>query len=78
MPHPIPYLSCNGTCAWTMAFCAQALDDRLEQVLRTINALAEGVEIVMPLQPTFWAKTWGMLHGRYDTPWLINRDIRPD
>ena len=35
-------------------------------------------EVVMPLQPTFWARTWGMLADRYGTPWIINGELLPD
>jgi PhnB protein len=31
-----------------------------------------GGQITMPLQPTFWAKTWGMLIDKFGTPWTVN------
>ena len=40
-------------------------------------ALGEGGQIVMPLQPAFWAKTWGMLVDRFGTPWIVNREALP-
>jgi len=140
MPHPIPYLSFDGTCAAAMQFYAEALQGELVQLLRagdsplaehfpdtpeavvharvvlpgggvlmagdaacggapyvgikgvtlTLNydtvaeaerafhALAAGAEVVMPLQPTFWAKIWGMLTDRYGTPWIVNGELLND
>ena len=39
---------------------------------RVFSALAEGGQVTMPLQKTFWAETFGMLVDRYGTPWMIN------
>ena len=39
---------------------------------RIFNALAEGGNITMPLQQTFWATRFGMVTDRFGTPWLIN------
>ena len=36
------------------------------------NALAEGGQIQMPYEPTFWAKGFGMVEDRFGTPWMIN------
>ena len=35
-------------------------------------ALAEGGEIKMPFQPTFWAAGFGVLVDRFGVPWEIN------
>lgn len=47
---------------------------RAEQVF---NALAEGGTVQMPLQPQFWARTWGMLTDRFGTPWMVNGELQP-
>jgi PhnB protein len=39
---------------------------------RIFNALAEGGQVKMPLQKTFWAGRFGMLVDRFGTPWIIN------
>jgi PhnB protein len=36
------------------------------------NALADGGTVTMPLEKTFWAKSFGMLIDRFGTPWMIN------
>lgn len=41
---------------------------------RIFNALAEGGEITMPYQETFWAQRFGMLVDRFGTPWMVNVD----
>jgi PhnB protein len=39
---------------------------------RIFDALAEGANVRMPLQKTFWAERFGMLVDRFGTPWMIN------
>jgi PhnB protein len=34
--------------------------------------LAEGAEVYMPLGPTFFARSFGMLRDRFGTPWMVN------
>ena len=36
------------------------------------HALSEGGTVIMPWQPAFWAKGWGMLTDRFGTSWNIN------
>ncbi len=134
MPHPIVYLSFDGTCTQAMRFYEKALNGRLtvlmsggdspmaehipkesahrilharlelddngllfagdcrediayegikglsltlnydtiEQAERVFAALSEGGVITMPMQPAFWAKTWGMLIDKFATPWIVN------
>jgi len=44
---------------------------------KTFDALAEGGQVTMPLQKTFWAEAFGMLTDRYGTPWMINGNMAP-
>ena len=44
----------------------------VEQATSVFNALAEGGKISMPMQPAFWAESWGMLTDRFGTPWIVN------
>jgi PhnB protein len=43
-----------------------------EEAERIFGELAENGKIQMPLQPTFWAKRFGMVVDRFGTPWMIN------
>jgi len=139
MPHPIPYLAFDGSCADAMRHYASALGGTLEILMtngespmaaqvppeaadrilharlvlpgggvlmagdcpptipyegikgvsvtlnydtiaeaeRAFGALAEGGTVQMPMQPTFWARTWGMLVDRFGTPWIVNGELLP-
>ena len=39
---------------------------------RVFGDLADGGEVCMPVQETFWAVRFGMLTDRFGTPWMIN------
>ncbi len=39
---------------------------------RVFDALAEGGQIVLPLEKTFWAARFGMVVDRFGIPWLVN------
>lgn len=39
---------------------------------RIFNALAEGGEVRMPFQETFWASGFGMLVDKFGVPWMVN------
>ena len=39
---------------------------------RIFNALAEGGQVTMPFQPTFWSPGFGMVTDRFNTPWMVN------
>lgn len=39
---------------------------------RVFNALADGGEVRMPLQETFWAARFGMLVDQFGVPWMVN------
>jgi PhnB protein len=42
-----------------------------EEARRIFDALAQGGEVRMPLQKTFWADTYGMLVDQFGTPWMV-------
>jgi PhnB protein len=42
---------------------------------RIFDGLAEGGQVTMPLQKTFWAEAFGMLTDRFGTPWMINGNM---
>jgi len=39
---------------------------------RVFAALAEGGEVRMPIQQTFWAQRFGMLVDPFGIPWMVN------
>lgn len=45
---------------------------QVEEATRIFSELAEGGAVVMPMQETFWAKSFGMVNDRFGVPWLIN------
>ncbi|TXD35857.1 VOC family protein [Lujinxingia vulgaris] len=47
-----------------------------EEAERVFEALAEGGEVRMPLERTFWALRFGTLEDRFGTPWMINCNER--
>jgi PhnB protein len=36
------------------------------------NALAAGGQVTMPMQPAFWAKSWGMCIDKFGLAWIVN------
>ena len=46
--------------------------DKPAEAERIFNALAEGADVRMPLQKTFWAERFGMLVDQFGTPWMID------
>jgi PhnB protein len=49
--------------------------DTVEQAQRVFKVLSEGGNVEMPLQPSMWAKTFGMLVDRYGAPWMVNGEL---
>ncbi|HEU4751933.1 MAG TPA: VOC family protein [Armatimonadota bacterium] len=39
---------------------------------RIFHALAEGGDVMMPIQKTFWAERFGMVTDRFGIPWMVN------
>ena len=44
----------------------------VEEGKRTFDALAEGGQVTMPFEKTFWAAGFGMLVDRFGAPWMVN------
>ena len=44
---------------------------------RIFDALADGGQVIMPLQKTFWAEAFGMTTDRFGTPWMVNGGMAP-
>jgi len=39
---------------------------------RMFDTLAQGGQVTMPMDKTFWAEAFGMLVDRFGTPWMVN------
>ena len=46
--------------------------DSIDQAHGAFHALSQGGQVTMPLAPTFWAKTFGMLTDRFGVSWAVN------
>jgi PhnB protein len=46
--------------------------DTIDQALAAFHALSQDGQVTMPLAPTFWAKTFGMLTDRFGISWAVN------
>lgn len=44
------------------------------EAARIFEALSENGKVEMPLQPTFWAKLYGIATDRFGVAWMINCD----
>jgi PhnB protein len=45
-----------------------------DEAERVFSSLAEGGEIIMPLQETFWAAKYAVVRDQFGTLWMINAD----
>jgi PhnB protein len=53
--------------------CSIALNvDSIAEAQRVFAALSEQGQVIMPLDKTFWAVSFGMLVDRFGVPWLVN------
>jgi PhnB protein len=46
--------------------------DTVDEAQTAFHALSQGGKVTMPLTPTFWAKTFGMVTDRFGVSWGIN------
>ena len=44
----------------------------LKEARRVFAALADGGQVNMPFEKTFWAEGFGMVIDKFGTPWMIN------
>ena len=61
----LPY---DGMKGFSVALSYESVDE----ARRGFDALANGGKVIMQLQPSFFAKTFGMLIDRFGTPWTIS------
>ena len=67
-PVHMPYEGIKGV-TLTMSYPS------VPEASQVFAALSEGGKIGMPFQPTFWAKSAGMLTDKFGTPWNINGEV---
>ena len=46
--------------------------DTVDQAHGAFHALSQGGRVTMPLAPTFWSRTFGMLTDRFGVSWAVN------
>ncbi|MEO8297466.1 MAG: VOC family protein [Burkholderiales bacterium] len=46
--------------------------DTVDQARSAFEALSVGGQVTMPLAPSFWAQTFGMLTDRFGVAWAVN------
>lgn len=46
--------------------------DGADEAERVFAALADGGEVLMPLQKTFWSSAFGVTFDRFGTPWEVS------
>lgn len=46
--------------------------DTIDEAHSAFHALSQGGQVTMPLMPSFWAKTFGMLTDRFGLSWAVN------
>ena len=51
--------------------------DSMEEGKRIFDALAQGGQVTMPFEKTFWAPGFGMATDRFGTPWMVNVTHKP-
>ncbi len=44
----------------------------VETARQAFEALAEGGEVTMPMEATFWSKGFGMVTDRFGVPWMVD------
>lgn len=67
-PHVMPASGYPGIRGVMLALQYDSIDDAQS----AFHALSAGAKVTMPLGPTFWAKTFGMLTDRFGVDWGIS------
>ena len=51
--------------------------DSVAEAQKIFDKLAASGKVTMAVQPTFWAKSFGMLVDKFGTPWIVNGELLP-
>ena len=46
--------------------------DTVDEAHSAFHALGQGGQVTMPMAPSFWSKTFGMLTDRFGVSWAVN------
>jgi PhnB protein len=50
--------------------------ENVDQGKRIFEALAEGGQVSMPFQQTFWSPGYGMVTDKFGTPWQVSTEAK--
>ena len=67
-PNHMPYDGIKGVTI-TMSYATTADGEAV------FKSLSEGGTVIMPYQPTFWARSAGMLTDRFGVSWNVNGEV---
>lgn len=48
--------------------------DNVDRARRVFDGLADGGQVTMPLDKTFWAEAFGMVTDKFGIKWMVNCD----
>ncbi len=51
--------------------------DTTDRAATVFHALSDGGQVTMPMQPTFWARQWGMCVDKFGVSWIVNGEPIP-
>ena len=69
-PTQMPYQGIHGV-SITLNY------DSVAEAQKIFDQLAAGGKVTMAMQPSFWAKSFGMLVDKFGTPWIVNGELLP-
>src|SRR5712675_1647127 len=69
-PAHVPYQGIHGV-SLTLNY------DSVAEAQRIFDKLAAGGTVTMAMQPSFWAKSFGMLVDKFGTAWIVNGELLP-
>ena len=63
---------CAGGYAKPQGLWVSIQADDVAEGRRVFDALAQGGQVTMPFDKTFWSTGFGMVTDRFGTPWMVN------
>lgn len=68
----VPELCANAVYQKPQGMCISLRVDTVDEGRRIFDALAQGGQVTMPYEKTFWSPGFGMCTDRFGTPWMVN------
>ena len=62
---------CNSASPRPAGFSLSLTADDIPSAEKYFNALADGGNVMMPWQATFWSKGFGMVVDKFGIPWMV-------